>query len=144
MSPAELYETDFYQWIMKNAELLRAGRANEADLENIAEELEGMGRSERRELLSRLAVLIAHLLKWQAQPDKRSRSWTLTINLQREELAGLLTEMPSLRGYLEEHLPKAYYTGLVTAVTETHLPKEDFPDTCPFPLEAILDLDFLP
>ncbi len=144
MTPADLYEKDFYEWTVRNAELLRSGRTGEADLANIAEELEAMGRTERRELLSRLGVLIAHLLKWQVQTDKRSKSWTLTIDLQRKELADLLAEMPSLRRYLEENLQKAYHRGLVAAVTETHLPEGDFPGTCPFPLEAIFDPEFLP
>lgn len=144
MKSAELYDEDFYQWTIRNAELLRAGRASEADLAHIAEEIEEMGKRERRELLSRLSILIMHLLKWQAQPDRRGNSWTATIRLQRKEIADLLLEMPSLRAYLAKNLSKAYEYGVVTAVAEPGLPVEAFPSTCPFPLDALLDPDFLP
>ena len=89
MGSAELYDRDFYEWTRRNAELLRTGRASEADLEHIAEEIEDIGKRERRELLSRLSILIAHLMKWKVQPDRRSRSWELTINVQRKDLAKL-------------------------------------------------------
>ena len=80
MNAAEVYDADFYEWTVRNTELLRAGRASEADLEHIAEEIEDIGQNQRRQLVSRLVILIAHLLKWQVQPERRSRSWTLTIN----------------------------------------------------------------
>jgi hypothetical protein len=144
MSTAELYDRDFYEWTVRNAELLRAGRVSEADLEHIAEEIEDMGKSERRELLSRLGVLIAHLLKWQVQPERRSRSWTATINIQRRELKKLLAEMPSLRRFLSKKLPDAYFEGVMIAVAETNLPPEAFPSTCGYELEALLDEEFLP
>ena len=144
MSASELYERDYYEWTMRNAELLRSGRANEADLANIAEELEDMGKRERRDLLNRLRVLIAHLLKWQAQPDRRSRSWQLTIRVQRKDLAGLLSENPSLEPYLKSNLPEAYERAIVEAMTETGLPESEFPSTCPFTFEVLLDPDYLP
>ena len=144
MKSAELYDEDFYQWTVRNAELLRSGRVREADLVNIAAEIEDMGKRERRELLSRLSILIMHLLKWQVQPDRRGNSWTATIRLQRKEIGDLLLEMPSLRRYLAKNLPKAYEYGVVSAVAETGLPSEAFPNTCPFPLDALLDPDFLP
>jgi hypothetical protein len=144
MSPAELYDRDFYEWTIRNAELLRSGRATEADLEHIAEEIADMGKREQRELLSRLSVLICHLLKWQVQPDRRSRSWVSTIRLQREELADLLDEMPSLQQFLAKNLDKAYRRAVVSAIVETQLPEADFQSTCPFTLEALLDPDFLP
>src|ERR1700674_3816748 len=107
MSPAELYDRDFYEWTVRNAELLRSGRSTEADLEHIAEEIEDMGKRERRELLSRLSVLIAHLLQWQVQPERRSRSWTTTIRLQRSRIKKLISQMPSLRSFLVENLAEA-------------------------------------
>ena len=113
MSPAELYDRDFHEWTIRNAELLRSGRAADADLDHIAEEIEDMGKRERRELLSRLGVLIAHLLKWQAQPERRGRSLSATIRLQREEIGDLISQMPSLKRYLVENLPKAYHYGVV-------------------------------
>ena len=144
MSAAELYDLDFYEWTVRNARLLRAGRVAEADLAHIAEEIEDMGRRERRELLSRLGVLIANLLKWQIQPERRSRSWTLTINLQRRELKKLLAEMPSLRSFLAKELAEAYAEAVMTAAAETNLPTEAFPSTCGYELDALLDEEFLP
>jgi len=129
MKSAELYDRDFYEWTVRNAELLRAGRATEADLEHIAEEIADMGKRERRELLSRLSTLIAHLLKWQVQPERRGNSWQATIRLQRNQLDDLLAQMPSLRGYLAENVGKAYDHGVVAAMAET---------------EAILDAEYLP
>jgi hypothetical protein len=140
----ELYDWDFYQWTVQNAELLRAGRASEADLEHIAEEIEDMGKRERRELISRLSVLICHLLKWQTQPERRSKSWSATIAVQRKDLTKLLGEMPSLRRYLAENLDEAHERAVILASQETLLPMEDFPSTCPYQLEALLDEGFLP
>ena len=144
MIAADLYEQDFYEWTVRNAELLRSGRISEADLEHIADEVEAMGRRERRELLSRLAVLIAYLLKWQVQPERRSRSWTLTINVQRRELKKLLAEMPSLRRFLEKRLSDAYEEAVMIAAAETNLPPEAFTNTCGYEVEALLDEEFLP
>lgn len=144
MKSAELYDRDFYRWTVQNAELLRDGRVSEADLEHIAEEIEDMGKRERRELISHLSVLICHLLKWQAQPERRSKSWTATIAVQRQDLADLLEQMPSLRGYLSENLNKAHKRAVSLAAGETSLPMEDFPSTCPYPLDALLDEGFLP
>jgi hypothetical protein len=144
MSPADLYDRDFHEWTIRNAELLRSGRAADADLAHIAEEIEDMGKRERRELLSRLGVLIAHLLKWQAQPERRGRSWSATIRLQRREISSLVDEMPSLRPYLVESLSRAYEEGALAASAETGLPVEAFPNTCPFDLDGVLDIEFLP
>jgi hypothetical protein len=149
MSPAELYEEDFYEedfyeWTVRNAELLRSGRVSEADLEHIAEEIEDMGKRERRELLSRLSMLMSHLLKWTIQPERRSRSWELTIKLQRKDLRKLLDQNPSLNPSLAEGLEDAYEHALVEASTEAFRPIDDFPPTCPFTLEVLLDQEYLP
>ncbi|MBZ5724424.1 MAG: DUF29 domain-containing protein [Acidobacteriia bacterium] len=144
MESAELYDRDFYEWTRRNAELLRAGRAGEADLEHIAEEIEDMGQRERRELLSRLGILIAHLLKWKVQAGRRSRSWELTIRVQRKDLARLLSRNPSLQSGLAEDLAEAYERAVVDAMTETNHPESDFPGTCPYTLDVLLDPDFLP
>jgi hypothetical protein len=144
MSAAELYDRDFHEWTIRNAELLRSGRAADADLAHIAEEIEDMGKRERRELLSRLGVLVAHMLKWQVQPERRGRSWSATIRLQREEIGDLISQMPSLKRYLAENLPKAYHHGVVAAMAETGLPEEAFQSTCPFDLDGLLDIEFLP
>ena len=140
----DLYEQDFYEWTVRNAERLRSGRAGEADLAHIAEEIEDLGRRERRELFQCLSILIAHLLKRQVQPDRRSRSWELTTRVQRKDLTKLVSENPSLQPYLQESLPEAYERALVEAMTETGRPESEFPSTCPFTLDVILEPDFLP
>jgi len=140
----ELYELDFFEWTVRNGELLRAGRFGEADLEHIAEEIEDMGKSERHELGSRLCVLLSHLLKWKFQPGSRSRSWRATIRGQRLGLHRLLREMPSLRRYLREEVSEVYPEAIERAIAETSLPDENFPPACPFSFEQILDADFFP
>jgi hypothetical protein len=141
---AETYEQDFYAWAIHNAELLRQGRLSEIDVEHIAEELECMGRSEKRELMSRLGVLLAHLLKWVYQPYRRSRSWRATIKAQREDLKALLEESPSLKPELEQKLNEAYRRAKIEAEKQTGINEDRFPEACPFSLEETLDNDFWP
>jgi plasmid stabilization system protein ParE len=140
----DLYEQDFFEWTARDAELLRAGRFAEADLEHIAEEIEDMGKSERRELRTRLRVLLSHLLKWKFQPSRRGRSWRATIRVQRDELTHLLQQMPSLRRYLRGQLPDVYPVAVEGAIAETDLMDETFPPACPFSLDQILDANFFP
>ncbi len=146
MMVKDLYDQDFVQWTTRNAELLRAGRWQEADLEHIAEEIEDMGKSRRRALESRLEVLLTHLLKWQAQPERRavSPSWRATIKTQRSRINRLLREAPSLRNALTEDLAEAYEDAVTWAAAETGLPEDSFPASCPFPLEQIMDPGFYP
>lgn len=144
MNIPELYEQDFYAWTMKNAELIRQGRFPEIDLEHVAEELESMGRSEKRELISRLAVLLAHLLKWHFQPSQRGRSWQLTIEEQRRRTRRVMRDNPSLKSMLDEVLTEAYGDAVIRAAKETGLDKLAFPETCPFTLEQVLDENFWP
>ena len=96
------YDTDFYSWTQQQANLLKTGRFLDADLENIIEEIESMGRSEKRELESRLTVLLQHLLKWQYQPERRGKSWELTIRNQRRAIALHLKKVPSLKPNLND------------------------------------------
>src|SRR4029077_12450499 len=103
-----LYDRDFYAWANEQAALLRAGRLAEADLENIAEEIESMGRSERRELINRLTVLLLHLLKWQFQPGLRGNSWRLSIEEQRYRLEDHLNDNPSLKAQITLAIRDAY------------------------------------
>jgi hypothetical protein len=138
------YEHDFYAWSMQNAELVRQGRWEEIDQENVAEELEYMGKREKRELVNRLAVLLAHLLKWQFEPERRSNSWKYTIENQREELSELLEDSPSLGYEIEDRLAKAYKKALRIAVRETGIRINSFPETCPFSFEQTLDDNFFP
>ena len=141
---AEAYELDFYAWAMKNAELIRAGRLEEIDADNIAEELESMGKSQKRALASRLVVLLAHLLKWQYQPESRSRSWKNTIKVQRLDLGELLDESPSLRPSLQETMASAYTKARLLAARDTGLDETELPEGCPFTLEQAMDPDYWP
>ena len=140
----ELYNQDFFAWTARNAELLRDGRLDEADIQHIAEELEDMGKREKHELASRLRVLLTHLLQWQIQTERRSGSWKATIETQRSELQSLLEEMPSLRSALAQSLAQVYRRAVLKAVGETGLPATMFPAACPFDLHQILDPEFLP
>jgi hypothetical protein len=138
------YEKDFYAWLMTNIQLIRQGRFAEMDSENIAEELEAMGRSEKIALLSCLSVLLAHLLKWQFQPEKRSHSWKYTIAEQRRRILRLLEDSPSLQAQLFDKLADAYDDALLTAAKETHLDQIIFPQICPFSLEQVMSEEFWP
>lgn len=144
MSTKTVYEEDFYAWLMENVQLLRQRRLAEIDVNNIAEELESLGRSEWRELINRLALLLAHLLKWQYQPQKRSPSWKYTIREQRRAVLDLLNDSPSLRYELAEKLAEAYKKAILTAAKETRLSETRFPSGCPFSLEQALDESFWP
>ena len=136
------YNKDFYAWLMKNADLLRQHKFNEVDIEHVAEELESMGKSEKRELTSRLTVLLAHLLKWKFQPALRSRSWKNTILSQRIDILELLEDSPSLYHELGERITIAYEKAKLSAEDETGIDKNEFPETCPFTFEQLLKNDF--
>ena len=145
MSETASYETDFHAWAMQSARLLRAGKLAELDAEHIAEELDGMSASERRELLNRLQLLLLHLLKYQYQPERRGKSWLLTINHQRTAIERLLEQSPSLRALLNpDTVVKVYGKAVRDTVIETDLEPHLFPVTCPYGLEQILDDDWLP
>src|SRR5713226_8402736 len=118
MVAKDLYDRDFFEWTQCNAALLRAGRFDQADVEHIAEEIEDMGKSERHELENRLLVLLAHLLKWRLQPERRGRSWRATIRVQRNGLLRLLRKMPSLRPYLRDNLLELYRPAVDQAIAE--------------------------
>ncbi|MFU8788724.1 MAG: DUF29 domain-containing protein [Methylobacter sp.] len=138
------YNEDFYAWLMSNANLLRQHKFNEVDIEHVAEELEAMGKSEKRELTSRLTVLLAHLLKWQFQSALRSRSWKNTILTQRIDILELLGDSPSLRYELAERIAIAFEKAKISAEDETGLDRKNFPESCPFSFEQLLNKDFLP
>lgn len=140
---AQEYDKDFYAWAIHNAQLLREGKMSKVDIEHVAEEIESMGKSERRELINRLAVLLAHLLKWKYQPLKQSKSWEHTIKEQRYELIDLLDESPSLKYELEKQLSRAYQKALMLAEKETGFEKM-FPKKCPFSLKQSLNKEFFP
>jgi hypothetical protein len=144
MTDATLYDRDFYAWANEQAALLRAGKLAAADIEHIAEEIESMGRSEKRELVNRLAVLLLHLLKWRFQPALRGNSWRLTAEEQRYRLADHLSDNPSLKGKLDEAIANAYRLALVEAERETGLERCTFPPVCPWTFGEILDEGFWP
>ncbi len=137
-----LYETDFSAWLDQQAGLLRRGDLAALDLENLAEEIESLGRSQRRELASRVTVLLMHLLKWDMQPDERSNSWRNTINGQRRELERLLKQSPSLRRTLPDVIASEYDDAKADAVEETGLVQYPVPLMCPFSPAQVMDRAF--
>ena len=139
-----LYEQDFYEWTQQQAKLLREGALDHLDIINLAEEIQSLGKQQRQELKNRLGILLGHLLKWQFQPNKRSKSWFVTLREQRREIGYLLTENPSLKPYLPEALHKGYQSGIDLAVRETCLNDQDFPTECPYTLDQVLDTNFFP
>ena len=141
---AVAYDDDFYAWSMEQVELLRSGELSEIDAANIAEELESMGKNNRRELGSRLAVLLMHLLKWRYQPNRRSPSWATTVRDQRDEIEAILVDSPSLRPVMRDTLSAIYTRARRRAIGETGLPEATFPADCPFTPDEILAPDFLP
>jgi hypothetical protein len=140
--PSNLYETDFYAWTLEQSKLLKAGNFQQLDIVNLVEEIESLGKQQRQELRNRLGVLIGHLLKWDYQPENRSKSWWSTIREQRRETLRLLQESPSLKPYLPEAIINAYETGLDLAVRETPLNYQDLPEECIYTSEQIFDPKF--
>jgi hypothetical protein len=141
---APAYEEDFVAWLEDQAQRARRGETDGLDLENIAEELEGMARSDRREIRNRLTVLLVHLLKYLVQPRRRSSSWLGTIAEQRMQIATVIDDSPSLGTYPLDILDRSYAAARSRAVLETRLPESAFPEGCPFGMEEILDPRWLP
>ncbi|MFP5274319.1 DUF29 domain-containing protein [Coleofasciculus sp.] len=144
MDRSELYETDFYAWTQEQVTLLKDQHWDQLDRLNLIEEIETLGRQERKELRNRLGLLFGHLLKWQFQPAKRSNSWLGTIREQRIQIKLLLQDSPSLNPYLEEVFLTAYELGLALAIRETQLGEKLFPEACPYTPEQIMNPEFLP
>ncbi len=142
--PASNYGTDFYAWANEQAALLRAGRLSSADIENIAEEIESMGRTEKRELVSRLNVLLTHLLKWKFQPNGRCSSWRTSIKVQRNRIVDHLRDNPSLRPQLPDALEKAHRDAILEAAEETKLGESVLPPRFPWSLDVIIEAGFWP
>ena len=139
-----LYHTDLHEWANRQAQLLRSGRLDQADIELIAEEIESMGNNELRELEDRLAVLFSHLLKWRFQPGQRSRHWELTIKEERRRLRRHLARNPSLQQHLAQAREEAYGDAILEAASETGLAEHSFPAGCPFTPEQTLDDQWWP
>ena len=141
---SETYDRDFYAWANEQAALLRAGRLSEADIAHIAEEIESMGKTEKRELVSRLSVLLLHLLKWQFQPGRRGTSWRLSIANNRDQIEDHLADNPSLKSHLGSTITQAYRYARRDAARETELPEVTFHAICPWTFEEMMDPDFWP
>ena len=142
--PNTNYDSDFFAWASEQASLLRAGKWSQADIENIAEEIESMGRTEKRELISRLRILLLHLLKWRFQPSGRSSSWRASIRIQRIDLAAHMKDNPSLKAILREAMATAFEGAVIEAAEETRIPETAFPATCPWSYEDIMNPEFWP
>ncbi|MDX1948390.1 MAG: DUF29 domain-containing protein [Pirellulaceae bacterium] len=139
---AALYETDETAWLEVTAAMVRGGQFDQVDTETLAEYLSDMARRDRREVESRLIVLLAHLLKWVHQPERRSGSWRATVVEQRQELEGLLGR-GVLRNHAESVLTSAYRKAVERAAAETELASETFPAECPYQLNDLLSSDLL-
>jgi len=144
LKDSTLYERDPHAWYFRQAALLRAGRIAEADVIHIAEELEDLGRSEAKELRSSLRLICSHLLKWQRQPEKRSRSWMNTIERERRNAALSLRENPSLKSKVAGLFVDAYELARWEASEDTNLPVEVFPAEPPFTLDEVRQRGWLP
>ena len=146
---ASLYDTDFYLWTQRAAEEIRSGRLAADDLEHAADEIADMGKRDRRELQSRMMVLVVHLIKWAAQPHLREAStWLATINEQRTQIEGVLEQSPSLRAFLALDLPSIYAKAIKQAAIETRIPvgelKGELDSGEPASADLLLSDDFLP
>ncbi|CAN1210637.1 DUF29 domain-containing protein [Tumidithrix helvetica PCC 7403] len=137
-----LYERDFYAWTQSQSELLRLGKWQALDIENLAEEIESLGKQQKQELRNRLGILIGHFLKWEYQPELRGKSWKATIREQRDEVLDILQENPSLKPYLDEAIQKGFRQGVNLVLRETPLDIDDLPKECPYAIAQILDPQF--
>ena len=137
-------DDDYVAWLNDQAALLRRGAFDRLDADALAEELEDMAKWERRELESRMKVLLHHLLKWEFQADRRSRSWLLTMNEQRDQIATLLRDSPSLRNEIPWTIRESYPAAARRASDETGLPLGTLPALCPYESDQILSYDFRP
>ena len=141
--PAD-YERDVYGWANEQAALLREGQFARADIENIAEEIESLGKSQKSELVNRLTVLLLHLLKWQFQPKFRGTSWELSIKEQRRRVFMHMRDNPSLKSSLMDMMDDAYSVAVVKAERQTKLKAITFPSRCPYNFAQAMDEDFWP
>ncbi len=139
-----IYDEDYYLWLENTAQLLNQGKLKELDLPNLIEEIESMGRKEKRSLYSNLKILLMHLLKYRYQPEKRSNSWRASIEEHRQRIQEAFEDSPSLKGYLHESFDKCYQDAKKLAGKETGLALDAFPCSCPFTQEEALNTEYLP
>lgn len=133
------YEQDLYTWANEQAALLRAGKLAEADAKNIAEELDDVGNEQYDKLESALRVILLHLLKWDHQPERRSRSWQGSITVQRNHVRKVLRKNPGLRPHVSEATAEAYVDARVLAGVQTRLDDAVFPNACPYSFDDIME-----
>jgi hypothetical protein len=136
------YDRDFYSWSQEQGRLVREGRWNEVDRENVAEEIESLGREQFNKLESAIRVILTHMLKWDHQLEKRSRSWAVSIATQRTELDDVLDDNPGLKPRVGEAIPRAYRKARLDAMNETGLKKSEFPEACPYSFADITSRPF--
>jgi len=140
------YEQDVVAWAREQAALLRAGNLSAIDIEHIAEEIEDVGKSEQRELASRMSVLLAHLLKWRLQAERRGASCRTTLRIQRSAIERRLNKTPSLKPMLgdEDWISDMWGDARQQAANETGIDAAVLPETCPWSMAQALDPDFYP
>lgn len=141
---ATLHDRDFHAWAHEQASLLRAGKVDAADIAHIADEIESMGKSEKRELVSRLTALLLHLLKWRFQPSRRGASWEASIANARDDLTDLLADSPSLKAQRADAMESAYRRARREAAAETDMALTTFPEACPWLFDQVMDEAFWP
>jgi hypothetical protein len=140
----ESYETDYYAWAIDQAERLRQMRPTSIDWENVAEEVESLGKSDKRAIGSDLKVLLEHLIKWRFQSDKRTSSWNDSIEEHRDRILRIVKDSPSLGMTPRDVLPEEYVRARRKALRDTKLPPKRVPESCPFTVEQVLDPEFFP
>lgn len=138
------YLVDFNSWIHQTVQLLRQRQWHEVDVEHLIEEIEELGKSERRAIASQLTRLLLHLLKWQYQPQRRSDSWLDSITDARTQIELVIEDSPSLKNYPLEKLKESYQRARHQTSKQTNIQISVFPEDCPYLLEQILDEDWLP
>ncbi len=142
--PAASYDEDFAAWSSDQAQRLRAQRPGDIDWENVAEEIESLGRSDRRSIGSDLKVVLEHLLKWRYQPGKRTPSWERSIDEHRDRIADMVRESPSLAHLPSDMLQEQYARARRGALKATRLPDTAIPERCPFTVKQVLDPEYWP
>lgn len=139
-----LYERDYYLWLSHTAQLIKEGKFSEVDVVNLVEEIEDMGRSEKRAVKSNLIIVLLHLLKYKHQPEKKTNSWKSSIREHRRRLRDDFKTSPSLKRFFEEVFSQCYQDAREQAADETGLPLNTFPTESPFTIDETLNPDYLP
>ena len=137
-----LYERDFFEWVTVQADLLRARRLTDLDLDNLTEEIEAIGRSQLHDVRRRLTKILRDMLRWKYQPGLRSLGWAASLKAQREDLAAVLAGSPSLRGMVDEAIPRPYHAARIQVLDEAGICR--IPDCCEWTDEQVLDPSYMP